>query len=127
MAFPRSRCPGAVGVAWLVAAIGSSCSTVPDDVLPPHVDHAFHATYRVGTDGRLAFPVTTRDLVIRDLQLSPEPGREEFGNEGRWFVYPTGTTVHARGSLRIYATDDGSQPKLRDVLPGATLLPVVPH
>ena len=104
------------------ATIPSACSTVPDPELPPHRDHTFHARYLIGDDGRLAFPCTTRSLVIRDVQLTPKPIDERFDAETRWFLYPAGTTVHARGHLRAYAAPSGNIPQLSDLLPNAKLL-----
>ena len=99
----------------------SACSTLPDSVLPAHQDHNFHASYVIGSDGRLVFPSTTRSLVIHKFLLSPKPLSEQFGSERRWFVYPAGTTVHARGELRTYADASGEIPELSDLLPNAKL------
>lgn len=99
----------------------SACSTLPDSVLPKHQDHTFHASYVVGDDGRLVFPSTTRSLVIRQIRLTPKPLSEQFGSERRWFVYPAGTTVQARGQLRAYADPSGDIPELSELLPNAKL------
>ena len=98
-----------------------ACSTLPDSERPLHQDHTFHASYLVGNDGRLVFPSTTRNLVIRQIQLTPKPLSEQFERDLRWFVYPAGTTVHARGQLRSYADASGDIPELPTLLPNATL------
>ena len=97
------------------------CSTLPVPTHPEHVDHQFHASFDVGEDGRLVFPTTTRELVVRSIELMPKPAGEQFAAEQRWFVYPAGTSVQARGQLRIYANPSGVIPKLADVLPNARL------
>jgi hypothetical protein len=107
--------------AGLLTTLFGACSTLPDSVLPKHQDHTFHASYVIGGDGRLVFPSTTRDLVIRQIRLTPKPLSEQFESERRWFNYPAGTTVQARGQLRAYADPSGDIPKLSELLPNATL------
>ena len=113
--------------AWLlagwIAVASSSCSSLPKAEHPHHKDHSFHASYVIGADGRLVFPTTSRDLIINDLQLTPEPSAEKFRNDQRWFVYPPGKIVHAHGSLRAYANESGAIPELDQLLPHAKLLP----
>lgn len=105
----------------LLTMLLHACSTLPDSELPAHQDHNFHASYVIGSNGRLVFPSTTRNLVIRKFQLSPNPLSEQFGSDRRWFVYPAGTTVHASGELRAYADAAGEIPKLSELLPKAKL------
>jgi hypothetical protein len=117
---PSLGLPPAV-LAGLLATLTSACSTLPDSVLPEHQDHTFHASYVIGSDGRLVFPSTTRNLIIRQIHLTPKPLSEQFELQRRWFVYPAGTTVHARGQLRAYASPSGDIPELGDLLPNAKL------
>lgn len=100
---------------------GTACSLLPPTGTPPHADWSFRAGYVIDQTGRLPFPVTTRELVVRDLQLDPAPLGEGFADGARWFVYPAGTAVDVHGVLRIYQRHDGSQPSLADVLPDADL------
>jgi hypothetical protein len=101
--------------------LSCACSTLPDSERPSHQDYTFHASYVVGSDGRLVFPSTTRSLVIRQIQLTPKPLSEQFELNRRWFVYPAGTTVHAHGQLRSYADASGDIPELSALLPNAKL------
>lgn len=117
---PSLRLPSTV-VACLLTFLLTACSTLPESVLPEHQDHTFHASYLIGSDGRLVLPSTTRSLVIRKIQLSPRPLDEQFASGQRWFLYPAGTTVHARGQLRAYADATGKVPELSELLPRAKL------
>jgi len=108
-------------LAAIVAIALGSCSTLPVPSHPAHVDHRFHASFKVDRDGRLHLPVTTRDIVVQSLELLPKPAGELFAAEQRWFVYPAGTSVQVRGQLRLYASPSGVIPKLAEVLPNATL------
>ena len=98
----------------------ASCSSMPEASYPPHVDHQFGASFVVGDDGKLPFVNTTTDVVLHRLELEPKPSGEQFEASARWFVYPPGTKVLVRGALRAYASDDGTVPKLKDLLnPGS--------
>lgn len=112
------RLPTAVAA---VALAATACSTLPDPHVPPHVDWTFRASYTVDGSGRLALPSSTREVVIAQLDLNPEPIAERFADGRRWFVYPSGTNVDVHGRVRLYRAADGHQPTLQDVLPGATL------
>ena len=116
------RLPPWLLAGWIAVA-SSSCSSLPKAEHPQHKDHSFRASYVIGEDGRLMFPSTSRDLIIKDLQLTPEPSAEKFHNDQRWFVYPPGKIVHAHGSLRAYANESGIIPELDQLLPSAKLLP----
>ena len=94
----------------------ASCSTMPDQSYPPHLDHDFGASFLIGDDGRLPFLETSTDLVLHRLELTPPPREERFGDGTRWFVYAPGTTVTVRGALRAYQTDEGTIPELEDLL-----------
>lgn len=111
----------------LIAVLLSGCSTMPEAGYPPHVDHRFGASYVVGDAGKLPFLSTTKDVVLHRLELDPQPNAERFQGDARWFVYPPGTTVEVRGALRAYAREDGTVPKLQDLLHAETarLLSVV--
>jgi hypothetical protein len=105
---------------WLLPLAAAACSTLPPASYPPFVDHDVRAEYVVGDDGRLGFPVTTREFVVQSLRLEPAPLDEHFDAAGRrWFVYAGGTAVTARCRLRVYALPDGSEPPLAQLLPGA--------
>lgn len=89
---------------------------MPEPSYPAHADHRFRASFLIGAEGRLPLLSTTKDVVVRELQLDPEPTTERFSPDGRWFVYPPGTTVKVRGALRVYQAADGSIPALKDLL-----------
>jgi hypothetical protein len=107
------------GWMWFFA-IAVSCSTLPDASVPPHLDHDFLAVFQVGQDGKLHFPTTSRNLVVRSVTLQPEPASEAFDGDQRWFVYPPGITVRVRAQIRAYASGDSKIPSLHDILPAAT-------
>ena len=118
---PAIRCASRGLLAILGVILGSSCSTLPAPHQPAHMDHDFHASFVVGVDGRLQFPTTTRELVVRTIELLPRPAGEQFQDQQRWFLYPVGTTVHVHGQLRAYANAAGIIPELGELLPNARL------
>lgn len=109
----------------VLTAIFSGCSSLPPTTTPPHRDYGVNATYLIGEDGKLCFPSTTQQLIVRSITLTPHPTGEEFQDNERWFLYPEGTKVHVRAKLRAYAIEGGGMTALQDLLPGATLLPLL--
>ncbi len=112
---------GIRGLLLGAAAAAAACSTMPTPSLPRHVDYAFDARYVVGEDGALQLPASTRALVVRRLELEPQPLGETFAPGRRTLRYAPGTEVRAAGALRAYADDGGALPTLRSLLPGAEL------
>ena len=111
----------------LVAAAASSCSSLPDAHYPPFVEHEIDASFLVDETGELPFPATTRDIVVRSLQLDPTPTGERFDDSGqRFFLYPPGSAVTARCQVRIYAGRDGTQRTVADLLPLALRIAPTP-
>lgn len=105
---------------WVALLCG--CSTMPGGSFPAFTDHHVAADFVVPPEGRLHLPATTRDLVVRELELEPAPVREAFAPGDRWFEYPAGTAVRMRCRLRAYALPDGSIPSLRAILPDAAAI-----
>lgn len=108
----------------LTLALGATaCSHVPPAHVPPFTEATVLAEYTVGAAGTLPLPVTTRDLVVRDLVLVPAPLRETFGRDGaRAVCFAAGTTVAVRCRYRAYATADGRTPTAAELFPGADRL-----
>ena len=127
LAASRRRSRGLAGacratqLARSLALLLAACSTLPEHHQPAHADHDFDASFAVGEDGRLLFPITTRNLVVRQIELQPKPLGEQFLAEQRWFLYPAGTRVRAQGQLRAYQNESGTIPLLRELLPHAKL------
>ncbi|HEB52005.1 MAG TPA: hypothetical protein ENI87_01990 [bacterium] len=105
--------------AALIAVLASGCSSLPDKSWPAHRDTAFTARFVVGDDGLLAFPTTGPELIVRELRLEPAPRGERFAGDRRWFLFAAGTTVTARGRLRIYRDRHGHWPSIDRLLPHA--------
>ena len=103
-----------------MAVVPSGCGTLPDRFYPPFRDHHLTAYYIVPATGRIRIPATTRDLVVQQLQLEPDPTGESFDADGtRWLLYDRGTRVRLRGSFRAYSTPAGAAATPAELLPGA--------
>jgi hypothetical protein len=104
-----------IGVGVLLAA--AACSTLPDSWLPPFHDHELDTEFVVPADGRFVAPVSSDEVVVHELRLSPQPTGEHFEGQQRFFTYAPGTRVAVRGRLRIYARADAAPRGLEQVFP----------
>lgn len=117
----RTHAAPRVGALASLLALGG-CSSMPEAGYPPFVDHHVAADFVVPAAGRLHLPMTTRDLVVHELELEPAPLRERFAPGERWFEYPPGASVRLRCRLRAYAPPGGQVPSLPSILPAATAI-----
>lgn len=104
--------------ALTTAGATSGCSTMPPASVPEHQDYELDYQFVVLADGKLPFPMTTREVVVRSLTLDPEPANEHFEAQQRWFAYAPDTVVRVRGQLRVYG------PTARHGLAGILQLPI---
>lgn len=108
-----------VAAVLLQLALAAACSTLPEPRVPAHREHDVEAEFVVASDGRLALPTSSRDLVVHDLTLDPPPLGERFGDGARWFAYAPGTRVLVRSRFRTYGNDGGAPLAAASVFPGA--------
>lgn len=106
----------------VVLLTGAACSHVPLAQWPQFTEATVLAEFRVGPDGALRLPATTRELVVLDLVPSPQPATETFADGARALHYSAGTAVTVRCRYRAYAADDGRTPSAAELFPGANRL-----
>lgn len=104
----------------LLCALGA-CSTLPLAGYPEHVDYVFDALVTIDESGALTVPHTRRGLVVRALELSPQPTSERFTSAGRSLSFAPGSVVRARGDVRAYRRADGALPTLAELFGHAEL------
>jgi hypothetical protein len=99
----------------VVLGLAAGCSTLPDSWLPPFRDHQLDTEFVVPADGRFLVPVSSAEVVVHELRLSPQPTGEQFEGAARFFTYAPGTRVAVRGRLRIYARGEAAPRELEQV------------